>query len=278
MSDLSRLVEDACAWLEGSETAPLSGSPETLSGRENQQASDDANSFRSFHSFRSGNEPTGDINLIGSETSLFSVNGSRASGFYEEVPERTETPERGRETPAGSTPPLFPVRDKEPERPEREVEACGRPSLDLNTAAPQRSDWWSGPAMAEADRLASPAEPLPISPDDVRAGISRELHALADLGLSDAAALVRAVEITAGKIRNSPVLIERQIHAGQCHACNGPLDDTRPMVAVLQAKGGSPLWLHHGACCLEHSRRRAALVSKIMRAAGYGAEAEGEAA
>ncbi len=116
-----------------------------------------------------------------------------------------------------------------------------------------------------------------ISPADVRAGVARELRALADLGLSDAAALACAVEITAGKVRNSPVLVERQAHDGRCHVCDGPLDDTQPVVAVMQAKGG-PLWLHHGACCLEHSRRRAALVAEIMRAAGYGAGAEGEAA
>ena len=117
-----------------------------------------------------------------------------------------------------------------------------------------------------------------ISPADVRAGMARELQSLADLGLSDEAALARAVEITAAKIRNSEVLAERQAHAGRCHACGDALDDTRPVVAVLQAKGGGHLWLHHGKCCLDHSRRRAALVSKIMVAAGYGAGAEGEAA
>ncbi len=123
----------------------------------------------------------------------------------------------------------------------------------------------------------TPSDPLPIGPDEVRAGVARELQSLADLGLSEAAALVRAVEITTAKIRNSPVLVERQVHDGRCHVCGDALDDTRPVVAVMQAKGG-PLWLHHGACCLEHSRRRAALVDSIIAAAGYGAEAEGVAA
>ncbi len=124
----------------------------------------------------------------------------------------------------------------------------------------------------------TPYDPLPIGPDEVRAGVARELHALADLGLSDAAALTRAVEITAAKIRNSPVLVERQVHDGRCHACGDALDDSRPIVALMQAKGGRVLFVHHGGCCLEHSRRRAALVDRIMTAAGYGVETARNAA
>ncbi|WP_237482649.1 hypothetical protein [Lichenibacterium dinghuense] len=123
----------------------------------------------------------------------------------------------------------------------------------------------------------TPSDPLPIGFGEVRAGITRELHALADLGLSDAAALARAVEITAAKIRNSPVLVERQAHDGQCHACGQSLDDARPVVAVMQAKVGS-LWVHGGECHDAHRRRRATLVDRIMRSAGYGAETSGEAA
>ncbi len=92
-------------------------------------------------------------------------------------------------------------------------------------------------------------QPLPIGPDEVRAGVARELHALAEDGRHGPAALARAIAITAGKIRNSPVLVEHQAHPGQCHACGDALDDSQPVVAVMQAKGGGPLWLHHGGCC-----------------------------
>ena len=117
-----------------------------------------------------------------------------------------------------------------------------------------------------------------ITPADVRAGVARELRALAGDGRRSSDALRDAIAITAAKIRNAPVLIERQAHPGLCHACGDALDDGRSVVAVLQAKGGGALFLHHAECCVEHSRRRAALVDRIMVAAGYGAEAKKEAA
>ena len=117
-----------------------------------------------------------------------------------------------------------------------------------------------------------------ISPADVRAGVARELRALAADGRHGSEALRDAIAITAAKIRNAPALVERQAHPGRCHACGEPLDDAHPVVAVMQAKGGGSLWLHHGECCDEHSQRRAALVDRIMAAAGYGVEAKGEAA
>lgn len=136
----------------------------------------------------------------------------------------------------------------------------------------------TAPGAAESTPT-NPYQPHPIGPDEVRAGIARELHSLADLGLPAPDALARAIAVTAAKIRNSPVLVERQAHPGRCHACDGPLDDARPVVAVMQAKGGGPLWLHHGACCLEHSRRRVALVDGIMASAGFGPDQHiGEAA
>ena len=95
---------------------------------------------------------------------------------------------------------------------------------------------------------------------------------MAVLGRSGSDALRDAVVIVAGKIRNSPVLIERQAHDGRCHTCGALLDETRPVVAVMQAKGGGHLWLHGGECHAEHGRRRVALVDDIMRAAGYGAD------
>ena len=119
---------------------------------------------------------------------------------------------------------------------------------------------------------------LPIGPAEVRAGIAREVGALADLGLSASEALARAIAVTASRIRNAPVLAERQAHDGRCYACSKPLDGTRPEVAILQAKGGGPLWMHGGECHEMHSRRRAALVDEIMVAAGYGPGDRTEAA
>lgn len=117
-----------------------------------------------------------------------------------------------------------------------------------------------------------------ITPADVRAGVARELRALEILGRTGPAALRDAIEITAGKIRNAPALVEHQAHPGLCHACGQALDGSRPEVAIMQAKGGGHLWLHGGECHAEHGRRRTALVDSIMRAAGYGPEAEGKAA
>ena len=130
---------------------------------------------------------------------------------------------------------------------------------------------------AAGDTHTNPYQPHLIGPDEVRAGVARELHALADLGLSDAATLARAVAITAGKIRNSSVLVERQPADGRCHVCHDPLDDSRPEISVMQGKPGSPLHMHAG-CHAEHKRRRMAMVDRIMTAAGYEVEAQGEAA
>ena len=107
---------------------------------------------------------------------------------------------------------------------------------------------------------------------DVRAGLARELRALEELGRTGPEAVRDAIEITAAKIRNAPVLAEHQAHAGLCHACGEPLDGGRPEVAVMQAKGGGHLWVHGGECHEAHSRRRAEMVDRIMRAAGYGAD------
>lgn len=133
-----------------------------------------------------------------------------------------------------------------------------------------------GGAPGKSDR--GGVEQNPISEGDFRAGIERELRTLAGLGRSGPDALRDAIAIVAGKIRNSSVLVERQAHDGRCHACGGSLDETRPVVAVMQAKGGGCLWVHGGECHAEHSRRRAVLVDGIVAAAGYGADRMGEAA
>ena len=108
----------------------------------------------------------------------------------------------------------------------------------------------------------------PISPSDVRAGVARELRALADLGRTGPAALRDAIEITVAKIRNSAALAESQWNGSRCHVCNDSLNDDRAVVAVMQGHPGKPLHMHTG-CHAEHKARRTALVEEIMRAAGY---------
>ncbi len=179
---------------------------------------------------------------------------------------------------AESTFPQFPVKSLEPGTPGTEIAPCGRPFLDLNSAKPQRSDWWTGDLIAEVDRVAPPpGDPLPISADDVRAGVARELRALAEDGREGPGALRDAIAITAAKIRNAEALAERQAHGGRCHVCNEPLDDALPVVAVLSGKPGRVLHMHAG-CCPSYTARRIALVDRIMAAAGYGAKTEGAVA
>ncbi len=108
-----------------------------------------------------------------------------------------------------------------------------------------------------------------ISPFDVRAGVARELRALADDGREGPAALRDAVEITQAKIRNSEALAERQTNGASCHVCDEPLDDSAPVIAVLSGKPGAHLFLHAG-CHDDYRARRTALVDRIMAAAGYG--------
>lgn len=252
MTDLSRLIADLCAGLDSPERPTLSTFVETLSTAEIQQPIDMSTCFHSFHSFHSENEqprsnaPTTGLNEISTP------GGSRASSLCVGAVERVETVESGVKTSAETRSLPFPLYLSEMERVERKSGPCERPTLDLNRAGL-------------------------ISAADVRAGVEREMRALAEDGCTGPDALRDAVAITRSKIRNSPVLGERQFHDGRCHVCGSALDDARPVVAVMQAKGGR-LWLH-SECHSEHSRRTAALVDSIMAAAGYGADRrEGEAA
>ena len=171
------------------------------------------------------------------------------------TPGNPGTPGKEGKSPAKSTLPQFPVKDIEP----------GTPGTDF--------------AAEDPSSLASiPSGPLPISPDDVRAGVARELRTLADLDRTGPDALRDAIEIVAAKIRNSAALVESQSMDGRCHVCRAPLDGTRPEVAVMQGKPGSPLHIH-SVCHADHKTRRTALVDRIMTAAGYGpAHMDGEAA
>ncbi len=94
-----------------------------------------------------------------------------------------------------------------------------------------------------------------ISPSDVRAGVARELRALAEDGREGPDALRDAVEITRAKIRNSEALAERQANGAACHVCDEPLDDSAPVVAVLSGKPRGPLFLHAGCHDAYRTRR-----------------------
>lgn len=113
-----------------------------------------------------------------------------------------------------------------------------------------------------------PTGASPISPDVVRAGVERELRALAALGREGDPALRDAVAITAAKIANSEALAERQANGAACHQCDGPLDDNAPVVAVMTGRPKAHLFLH-AACYGAYRARRRALVRAIMAEAGY---------
>ena len=259
MTDLSRLIDNLCAGLESPDTASLSGSSETLSGDEKKQPTEKFDNFRSFHSFRP--EIGGSEKSIGptSEKPILTGPESRVASSYGEEPERSERPENDGISPLAEASFLFPVEDREPERPETKSRLCEPPV--------------PGPAA-----LPPPGDPLPISEVEVRAGVARELRALAEDGREGPGALRDAVEITRAKIRNSEALVEHQAHGGRCHVCDEPLDDSASVVAVLSGKRGAPLFMH-AACCPAYTARRVELVNRIMAAAGYGSdERTGEAA
>ncbi len=242
MTDLSRLITDLCVGLQDPETGSLSGFPETVSGDDFLQPIDKNKCFRSFQCFRSENSVP-DVNELGcAENFGFSAGASRATSSYAGKPERPETPETDSYPPLAEPPFLFPVKEREPERPETEGFVAGVFHL--------------------------PSDPFPISPADVRAGIERELRALAVLGRAGPDAERDAIEITQAKIRNSPALIERQPANGRCHVCQELLDGSRPEIAILQPKPGEALHMH-ADCHNEHSRRRSDLVGRIMAAAGF---------
>ncbi len=253
MTDLSRLIGDLCDGLDGAYPVPVSGFPETVSGGAEKQPIVITRSFRSFQHFQFENDLLGSDIPNRSENVDFSAAAHARASSYVSEPERPERPESASYPPLAEALSLFPVKESQPERPEIED--------------------------AVACAFSSPDDPLPIPADAVHAGVNRELRALAGLGRSGPAVLSDAIAITAAKIRNSPALVERQTHDGRCHTCDQPLDGTWPEVAILQAKGGGHLWMHAGECHDEHSRRCAALVDRIMAAAGYGiSQSEGEAA
>ena len=254
--------------------AGFPGVPGSDEATGNGQATEKAFISRCSRFSRSEKRDTGSDDLSAEKSEDFSFSDCAREVPFKS-PGNTGTPGNKAKNLAETTPLQFPVKDKEPGTPGTESDVCRSSSLNLNTAAPQRSDWWSGPAMAEIDHLASPAEPLPISPDDVRAGVVREMRSLAEDGREGPGALRDAVEIARAKIRNSEVLAERQAHGGRCHVCDGPLDDSAPVVAVLTGKRGAHLHLHAG-CHDAYRARRVALVDRIMRSAGYGPASDEE--
>ena len=111
--------------------------------------------------------------------------------------------------------------------------------------------------------------PAPFSPDDVRAGVDREVRGLMAYGRTGPDVLRDALEIVRAKIRNAAGLVERQVMSNRCHACGEGLDKDRLCVSVLQTRPGHPLHMHAGACHDAYRCRRAELVEGIMASAGY---------
>ncbi len=251
MTDLSVLIANLCDGLGSDPGAVFPAFPGSLPGKVDQQVIEDNDISRSFRSSRLADDGFAFENDIGIENIEFSDAAHARTSSCVLEPGKPGKPGNQEKSLAETDSLPFPVKLLEPGKPGNQEPVAGA--------------------------FSSPGDPLPISPADVRAGVARELRALAEDGRERPDALRDAVAITAGKIRNAPALSERQVHAGQCHACGGPLDDTRPLVAVLNP-GGPALHLHGGECHAAHSARKAALVGSIMTAAGYGAEAEGVAA
>ncbi len=124
--------------------------------------------------------------------------------------------------------------------------------------------------MTAAFDLLAGAAPSPVAPGTIHAAVDRERRALADVGRIGPDAARQAVEITRAKLRNAAELAETQANLGRCQACGGPLDDTRPVVAVMSDRLRSSLWTHGGTCHETHSRHMAQRVDAVMAAAGYG--------
>ncbi|MGI3903036.1 MAG: hypothetical protein ACRYGP_30230 [Janthinobacterium lividum] len=213
---------------------------------------------------------TGSDTFPEAETISFAHGDACANVCPEKVPGNPGNPGKEGEVLADTDTYLFPKEIEKTGNPGKDGAPSAHPFLDLNSAKPQRSDWWTGDLMAEVDRAdPPPGDPLPISPSDVRAGVARELRALAEDGREGPGALRDAIAITAAKIRNSEALAERQAHGGRCHICDEPLDDSAPVVAVLSWSRGGALHLH-AACHDAYRARRTALIDRIMACAGYG--------
>ncbi len=270
MSDLSALIADLCDGLGAEDTAVFPAFPGSFPGGELSQETDNKHFSRSSRFSRSENKGVGSEIKSNPESSNFLTDAHARASSYVGEPGNPGKPGNDEKTLAGSTPLSFPVEFLEPGKPGKENKPCGRPILDLNNAKPQRSDWWTGDLMVEADHASPPpGDPLPISPSDVRAGVARELRVLAEDGREGPAALRDAVEITRAKIRNSEALAERQANGAACHVCDEALDDILPVIAVLSGKPGAHLFLH-AACHDAYRARRTVLVNRIMASAGYG--------
>lgn len=297
MTDIAHLLDNLFADLGGDGAPSLPTFPTSFPTAENEQATDKQRNSHNSHTSHSENKASRNSDLETPSNAHVSAGESRVTSSYDggvgnvgNVGNPTETLAVtgsydfplssllvGKEEEEWEIPALqAPIPDPSDAGPQLtlEHEAPDTPRsdtfLDLNLAKPQRSDWWTGDPIVEIDRAAPPpGDPLPISPSDVRAGVARELRALAEGGREGADALRDAVEITRAKIRNSEALAERQANGAACHVCDQPLDDTLPVIAVLSWSRGAPLYLH-AACHDAYRARRTALVDRIMASAGYG--------
>ena len=257
---------------EQPEPAEFPGVPGSEKATGNGQSIDVNDVSRCSRFSRSEMGGIGSDEFWGAEKNACFLGEDRANVSPQKTPGNTGTPGNEAKSLAESMLLQFPVKDREPGTPGTGSDPCGRPALDLNQAAPQRLEWLRDATVAALAPSLMPA--LPISPADVRAGVERELRALADLGRSGPDTLRDAIEITRAKIRNSAALVERQPADGRCHVCRGSLDDSRPEVSVMQGKPGLPLHMH-ADCHAEHKRRRTEIVDRIMAAANLGADRMG---
>ena len=271
MTDIASLLDDLFADLGGGGAPSLPTLPTPIPTPKSLQHTEIVDASHSSHNSHTPNEaPSKTDTEKPSNTRVSDAGGSRVTSSCVEGVGSVGSVGSGAKTLAGSTLPPFPQDLEDVGSVGSESGSPARPFLDLNLAKPQRSDWWTGDLMAEVDRAAPPpGDPLPISPSDVRAGVARELRALAEDGREGPDALRDAVEITRAKIRNSEALAERQANGAACHVCDEALDDILPVIAVLSGRPGAHLFLH-AACHDGYRARRTALVDRIMATAGYG--------
>ena len=168
MTDLSRLIDNLCAGLEGPDTPSLSTSTETLSTTEIGQAIDKTGNFHTFQSFHSENKHPGVSDHLVSENANSGSAESRVASSYVEGVETAERVETEPNSLAETTSSFFPLSLGEVERPETEAGACEPPALDINPAPPP-----------------PPGDPLPISEVDVAAR-NRTVADAQSRGISDA--------------------------------------------------------------------------------------------
>lgn len=242
MTDLSALIDDLCEGLGGDPASNFPGFPGSFPGGKTSQAPDQKQFSRSSRFSRSENRGFKSEIEASPESPDFSTSAHARTNSDVGEPGKPGKPGNREKSLAETISLPFPVNFLEPGKPGNQEPVAGV--------------------------FPPPGDSLPIGSDDVRAGVARELRSLAEDGREGPDALRDAIEITRAKIRNSEALAEHQANGAACHVCDGPLDDSLPVVAVLSGKPGRALHMH-AECCGTYTTRRIALVGRIMAAAGY---------